>query len=345
VNGRRVVLFLLLTFALSWGFEPLTSAITGRRDVLELGMAPWSMLAPAAVALSLQLFTFRDSPIYIHRFRDRAVWLPLSYLALTLLYALLTILALALPAQARLIGGLANLLTTLWTLFLFWVYSQVGKDGFQRAGIPLGHLHRGARFAVGMALFLLSQAALNLLFGLGHLQGTQERIYDIPVPPGLYPFALIPAFGLAVTGVPLSGLAVTFGEEYAWRGFLQSRLFRLGRVRGALLVGMVWGVWHLPVILSGVHTYPPTPLGLLLAVVFFVLWGVVQSYAVLKTGSIWVAAFLHGLVNSVYAFTLDYLVRPSDMVLSFGLGLYGLLCLVPVVWLVLRDPMWRAPRP
>ena len=73
---------------------------------------------------------------------------------------------------------------------------------------------------------------------------------------------------------------------------------------------------------------------------FFVLWGFVQSYAVLKTGSIWVAAFLHGVVNSVYAFMLGYVVRPEDKVLSFGLGLYGLACLAVVVLFVLRDSIW-----
>ncbi len=345
VNGRRVGLFLILTFALSWGFEPLVGVLTGRRDVLELGIAPWSMLVPAAVALSLQLFVFHDSPIHIRRFRERAVLIPVTFLCLTVLYGLATILALAIPGQARLHSGLANLLTTLWTLSLFWLYSQVGEGGFRGVGLPLGDRDRGFRFAVGVVVFLLSQAALNLLFGLGRLQGIRDRVYDIPIPAGLYPFALVLAFGLAVTGTPLGGLAATFGEEYAWRGFLQAELFKLGRRRGALLIGLIWGLWHVPVILSGVHTYPPTPLGLLLALVFFALWAIVQSYAALKTGSVWVAAFLHGLVNSVYAFTLTYLVRPVDKVFSFGLGIYGLLCLAPIVLLVLRDRAWQTPQP
>ena len=34
VNGRRVVLFLLVTFALSWGFEPLIDRFIGHRDFL-----------------------------------------------------------------------------------------------------------------------------------------------------------------------------------------------------------------------------------------------------------------------------------------------------------------------
>jgi membrane protease YdiL (CAAX protease family) len=191
--------------------------------------------------------------------------------------------------------------------------------------------------------FLLLQPALNLVFGLGTFQGIREQVYGLAVPRALYPVALVLALALAATGTPLSGLASTFGEEVGWRGILQGAWLRYGKRRAALLVGLVWGLWHVPVIAGGIHTYPPTPLGYALALVFFVLWGVVQSYAVLKTGSIWVAAFLHALVNSVYAFTLTYLVRPADKIGSFGLGLYGLLCLAPIALLLLRDPVWHTP--
>jgi len=92
-----------------------------------------------------------------------------------------------------------------------------------------------------------------------------------------------------------------------------------------------------------VHTYPATAIGLLLGVIFFTLTGIIFGYAVLKTGSIWVAAFMHGVLNSIYAFGLNYLVRPDDKVFSFGLGIFGLICLAVVVLVVLRDPLWRQP--
>jgi membrane protease YdiL (CAAX protease family) len=75
---------------------------------------------------------------------------------------------------------------------------------------------------------------------------------------------------------------------------------------------------------------------------FFLLWGFVQSYVVLKSGSIWVAAFIHGLVNSLYAFQINYLVRPENALLSFGLGIYGLAILSVIVLLILRDPVWKS---
>lgn len=337
----RLALFLILTFALSWGFDLALALTVGHSAFLDLGLAPWSMFVPAAVALALQLFLFRDSPIHLRRGWDRALLIPLGFLLLTLLYGLVTLLALALPAQGSLFGGLGNLLTTLWTLSLFALYGQVGREGFRRAGLPLGEIGAGFKIALGVVAFLLLQSALNLAFRLGAFPGVREQVYGLDISAGLYPVALVLAGALAVTGTPLAGLAATFGEEYAWRGVLPGAWRRYGRRTAALLAGLVWGIWHLPVILAGIHTYPPTILGLLLALVFFVLWGVVQSYAVLETGSIWVAAFLHGLVNSVYAFGLAYLARPEDKVWSFGLGLYGLLCLAPIVLWLLRDPVWQ----
>ena len=46
------------------------------------------------------------------------------------------------------------------------------------------------------------------------------------------------------------------GEEFGWRGFAHPRLVgRYGVVRGALIVGVVWGLWHL------VYTITPAAAG------------------------------------------------------------------------------------
>ena len=87
------------------------------------------------------------------------------------------------------------------------------------------------------------------------------------------------------------GLILGFGEEYGWRGYLQNELFQLGRIRGVLLVGVIWGAWHWPLILMG-YNYPGYPLlGLLLMALYTTGLAVVLGYAVLRSGSIVLAAF------------------------------------------------------
>lgn len=338
----HVSIFILFTFGLAWLEILLASQQSGLSLSLEAGLPQLGMLFPAFVALLLQVFGIKDSPVYYQAYREKPRWIVITFFALTLIIGFINLLARISDFSITVLGGVANVFVLLWTLLIMHLYRRHGEESFRRAGLQLGDTDRGARFVIAIVLFLLSQALLNWIFGLGSFTGICEEIAGIPIPRVVYPLGLVVFFLLSIIGTPLGGLAMLFGEEYAWRGFLQSHLMTMGRRRGALLVGVIWGLWHFPIILSGIHTYPPTALGLGLGVVFFALWGIVQSYAVLKTNSIWVAAFMHGVVNSVYSFSLIYLVRPYDKVYSFGLGLYGLALLVVVVIFVLRDPVWNA---
>ena len=341
IELKRVGLFLVLTFGLSWGFEGLVALTIGQPAYLETGLHPLGMFFPATSALLLQVFVFRDSALYFRTYRDKPRWIVYSFLLLTVLMVPVTLLALTTQADPRIWQGLGAILVMLWTLVVLSVYGQSSAQSLERAGLQLGNTALGARFIAGLVLFLLGQAALNWLFGLGTFPGVQERVGGVPVPEGLYPLALAAFFLISVVGTPLAGLATVFGEEYGWRGFLLSELRPLGPRTSVLVVGLVWGIWHLPIILSGVHTYPATWTGLLLGLVFFMLAGFVFGYAVLKAQSIWLAAFMHGAMNSVYAFVVSYLMRPDDRLFSFGLGIFGLACLAAVVLAMLRDPVWR----
>jgi membrane protease YdiL (CAAX protease family) len=298
------------------------------------------MLFPAFVALSLEVFAIKESRLYFRNYQEKPRQVIWAFLLLTLLIGAVSFLVLSVGMADSISGGISNLLFVLWTLLLIRLYQSCGEESFRRAGLQLGDTDRGVRFVVGVVIFFLLQAGLNWLFKLGDFQGLRENIAGIPVPETIYPFALTGYFLLTITGTPLGGLAVTFGEEYGWRGFLQRELYPLGSRWAVFLVGLVWAVWHIPIIRSGVHTYPPTPMGFTFSIIFFILWGFVQSYAVIKTGSIWTAAFLHGVVNGVYAFTITFLVRPENKLFSFGLGGYGLLMLAAIVLFILRDPIW-----
>lgn len=54
-------------------------------------------------------------------------------------------------------------------------------------------------------------------------------------------------FWLPQTPAQITALVFfSVGEEFGWRGFAHPRLFeRYGAIRGPLLTGLIWGVWHL----------------------------------------------------------------------------------------------------
>jgi len=54
-------------------------------------------------------------------------------------------------------------------------------------------------------------------------------------------------FGVLFIVLFLASIILTFGEEYGWRGFLLKELAEIkGRVFAAIVVGIVWAVWHAP---------------------------------------------------------------------------------------------------
>lgn len=91
-----------------------------------------------------------------------------------------------------------------------------------------------------------------------------------------------------------------FGEEYGWRYFLQPLLqHRFGKRIGVLLLGVVWGLWHLPVNLF-YNGSPKNGLYFVLAQqITCITLGIFFAYVYMKTGNIWVTVILHFLNNNL----------------------------------------------
>lgn len=117
------------------------------------------------------------------------------------------------------------------------------------------------------------------------------------------------------------------GEEYGWRYYLQPRMQqRFGARRGVLLLGVAWGLWHLP--LNLFYYSPETPLlSILGQLITCISLGVFFAFAYLKTNNIWLPVILHFLNNNlilVLAGTADLSNQVfvwSDMALGFVINL------------------------
>lgn len=104
-----------------------------------------------------------------------------------------------------------------------------------------------------------------------------------------------------------------FGEEYGWRNYLVNALDGCRFWKKALFIGVVWGIWHAPLILQG-HNYPQHPVaGVALMCVFCILLGAVELYFVLKTKSVFPAAIIHGTFNAIAGFVLYFVQGGNDL--------------------------------
>jgi len=90
------------------------------------------------------------------------------------------------------------------------------------------------------------------------------------------------------------------GEELGWRGLLVPELSTFMSFTGVALVsGLVWSVWHWPLMIKGLYGNDVTPLyyQLFFFTLFITSTGVIMAYLRLKTGSLWTAVIYHASSN------------------------------------------------
>ena len=128
-------------------------------------------------------------------------------------------------------------------------------------------------------------------------------------------------FSALLTGITLNAL-IAFGEEYGWRCYLVDALREVKFWKAALFIGIVWGLWHFPLILMGFN-YPNEPYwGVLFMVVMCILLCVIELYFVLKAKSMIVAAILHGTFNSIGVLSILF-IHGGNVFLNGMTGLSG----------------------
>lgn len=150
---------------------------------------------------------------------------------------------------------------------------------------------------------------------------------------GLTPQALLLLSGAQVILLgPIVNIIPTMGEELGWRGYLLPKLRLFLSDRAALVVtGVIWGMWHIPVIVMG-HNYGTSYagypwLGILAMIVFCVMLGIIEGYVSIRLQSAVPAAMIHSTVNAGAGFP-NYLASPGYNPL-LGPAITGLLGALP----------------
>ena len=193
--------------------------------------------------------------------------------------------------------------------------------------------------------YLVSAAFGWLTLDLDGLSGFKAQLETIPGANTMPTAAAIAVYLLMMLVSSAGNVVVTIGEEFGWRGWLLTSLRPLGTWPALLIIGVVWGLWHAPLILLGYNFGRPDISGLALMVGGCVMVGILFGWLRLRTGSVWPAVFAHAALNGCGAMLLGLVIdagaQTPDTALVAFLGVAGWIVSAIVIVVLVATGQFR----
>jgi len=205
-----------------------------------------------------------------------------------------------------------------------FIFSSIQSSNKQLRGYFAGLLPDSKALILAVPVILFFPTLLigsNFLADLLRMDYPQPRYLQDPVSIWL-PLMFVKMFTVAL----LTG----GNEEHGWRGVLQPLLQRsMSPLTVALIIGVIWELWHLPLVLGGIYGEGNAALiviGRMLALIpmAFLLATIYNT----TRGSIFLCVLCHACMNSQFA-------------LFGGSQLANLVGILIVVVLIMALRMWR----
>jgi len=353
VLKKETSIFLILTFTLTYllcfilwfNLTQTSQTLTmfAWKKMVFVLMAQLMMLIPAFSALILNLYLFKRGNLTPKKAKIFFYY----FFVLTGVYVVVTILVLWRLLTFPVVSIITTTIILTGVLLIFILHLKKGwREEFKKTKISFGKPSLYLWFGLMLVGFYLLNSFLNCVFGFGIPVdvGKVKHLIFTPISLPVELLLLLIGFQMIIFGT-IMGLPILFGEEFGWRIFLQERLTKIfGRVKGVLLLGVIWGLWHAPIIMMG-HNYPGYPIqGVFLMTLYTVNLSILLGFAVFRSGNVWLPSFLHGINNQTLSYLTLYICKPIDPFYCFGLGLYGQILFVAVAATILlgfKD--WRVP--
>ncbi len=162
----------------------------------------------------------------------------------------------------------------------------------------------GAFVFLGMGLFfsLYPQAFDPSLSSVIQLAAATAQSMGEATPIPDPKMVLLVQTAIALVLAPVLNAIPILGEEFGWRAYLQPKLMPLGGRKAMLWMGLIWGLWHAPIIAMGHNygrEYPSAPWTGILAMTWFTfVFGTFIGWASIRAGSVWPAVIGHGALKT-----------------------------------------------
>ena len=233
-SRRQLLIFLLIAYGLTYVMGILTWY--GSTIPVEMSIFPSAqMFYPAAGVMLAYLLTEGKNSLV-------PKWFYLCFLLITLVMATFCVLCVVMPEQTV---TLMEQPVSLWAMLSQYVI--IGGSILCWLTLLLSGKKRRAAYGLGWkkwkASLLCILVFILLYFGRAAvayiMEGTPGMMAEILKDPAAWAYMLFMPVNFLLAFAPF------FGEEYGWRYYLQPLLQkRFGMRTGVLILGVVWGVWH-----------------------------------------------------------------------------------------------------
>jgi len=212
----------------------------------------------------------------------------------------------------------------------------ITREGWKEVGLR-PHFKKGWRYwltgwFLPAVMTLLGAALFFVIFPQyfdASLPYVRKLMAAAPTAAAMSPWTLaLLQLAEAVLIAPILNSLATFGEEFGWRAYLLPKLMPLGGRKAMLLIGLIWGVWHWPVIFMGYEygfKYPGYPWAgpLLFIWVTFGL-GTFLGWLTLRSKSIWPAVIGHAAINGIAGVAIFATAgQPNTLLGPLPVGIIG----------------------
>lgn len=272
---------LLFFFSIAFGFNALMAIplYLAKKNGIALDVYPILMMyLPATGVMVGALFTRRQDSNLPKFFYG----IYLINVVILILLALLPLFIGDLPTTtiANASIGFCSILS--WILLL--TREKVKKKIY---GLGLGNWKR---ILIPILIFFLIYFFRG---GLGYLlEGSLEEVSQLFTLQKFFVFLLLP-LNFFFAFLPF------LGEEYGWRYFLQPILQKkYGMIQGVLILGFLWGIWHLPANLFYYSARGMEIRSIINQIGNCLTLSIFFSYAYAKSRSIWAPILLHFFNNN-----------------------------------------------
>lgn len=216
--------------------------------------------------------------------------------------------------------------------FAAWIVrSTLTKEGFGSAGLRFGPWQYYALVWIGMPWLYFIIYALTAVAGAGHFDPSLRAATEVLQHSGrrldLAQFLTLTLAWTLSVGI-IFNMIFTFGEEFGWTGFLFPKLLPLGRWRATALYGVIWGLWHAPLVLGGFiygFAYGGFPVtGIVMTCFWTIAVGSIQAALRIRSNSVVLTTFFHSAFNSQARGIVLFLVFGVTPLIGGTTGVIGI---------------------